>query len=439
MILSPPPPASIPIPAATLVIFRERQDAAPELLMVERAKAMAFAAGAMVFPGGRVDPGDRALALTAGDDPDDAAARIAAIRETVEEAGLAIGLDPPPAPHALTRLRTGLHAGRSFAELLAETGTILAPAALVPFARWLPAHAPARIFDTRFYLARLPEGMAPASVDRTENVRLVWTTAADMLAEADAGRAAIIYPTRRNLERLARFASFAEAVADADAHPVRTITPFVEQRDGGRAPRHPRRPRLPGHVRADARRDPRLMRALRRIAGTLVIGGTLLALLFVGWAAMRGRPQDLPWTPLDIGQPIGLFTGRKLTALTDDFPACRTALTRAGVAYTALPPRAGEGQCGYADGVRFTEGGSRRIAFSPAGLGVACPVAAALAMWEWGRGPARRRAVFRSPRHANRSFRQLQLSPHLRSRCRQLERACHRRRGRHRRFPPGGW
>ena len=125
------------------------------------------------------------------------------------------------------------------------------------------------------------------------------------------------------------------------------------------------------------------MRALRRIAGVLVIGGVLLALVFAAWAAMRGRSQDLPWTPLDLSQPIGLLTGRKLTGLTDDFPACRAALDRAGVEYTALPPRSGEGQCGYADGVRFAPGGARRIAFSPAGLGVACPVAAALAVWEW--------------------------------------------------------
>ncbi len=125
------------------------------------------------------------------------------------------------------------------------------------------------------------------------------------------------------------------------------------------------------------------MRNVRRIAGLLVWGGIALALLFVGWAMLRGRPQDLPWTTLDLGHPVGLFTGRKLTALTDDFPACRALLDRAGVRYTTLPPRSGEGQCGYADGVRFTAGGSRRIDFAPAGLGVACPVAAALAAWEW--------------------------------------------------------
>ncbi len=125
------------------------------------------------------------------------------------------------------------------------------------------------------------------------------------------------------------------------------------------------------------------MRAVRRVAGLLVWGGIVLALLFVGWATLRGRPQDLPWTPLDLGRPIGLFTGRKLTALTGDFPACRALLDRAGVRYTALPPRSDEGQCGYTDGVRFAAGGSRRIDFVPAGLGVACPVAAALAAWEW--------------------------------------------------------
>jgi hypothetical protein len=125
------------------------------------------------------------------------------------------------------------------------------------------------------------------------------------------------------------------------------------------------------------------MRSVRRIAGTLVIGGTVLALLFTAWSSLRGRPQDLPWTPLDLGRPIGLFTGRKLTRLTDDFPACRAALDRAGVKYTPLPPRSGEGRCGYGDGVRFAPGGPRRIGFTPSGLGVACPVAAALSVWEW--------------------------------------------------------
>jgi 8-oxo-dGTP pyrophosphatase MutT (NUDIX family) len=219
------PPAS---PAATLVIFRDRDDGPPELLMLERARAMAFAGGALVFPGGRVDPGDHALAALLGRGDDEGAARIAAIRETIEEAGVAIGLDPPPAD--IAPLRAALHAGEPFAAALGTTQLVLDT--LIPFARWRPAHVHARIFDTRFYLARLPEGAAIASVDATENTRLLWATAAAVLADADAGRATIIFPTRRNLERLARFASFDAAVADARAHPIRTITPWIETRDG---------------------------------------------------------------------------------------------------------------------------------------------------------------------------------------------------------------
>ena len=220
-----------PIPAATLVVFRDDGAGPPELLMVERAKAMVFAAGALVFPGGRIDPGDHDLAamLSLGED---GAARVAAIRETVEETGLAIGLDPLPSPDMLAALRTRLHAGDPFATALAEAGVRLDADALVPFARWLPAHAQMRIFDTRFFLARLPMDAPPLSVDATENVRLLWTTAAQVLADADAGRVRIIFPTRRNLERLAQFTDFADARAHAAAYPQRIITPWIEDRDG---------------------------------------------------------------------------------------------------------------------------------------------------------------------------------------------------------------
>src|SRR5687767_16039444 len=78
-----------PIPAATLIVVRDRAGGAPELLMVERAESMAFAAGALVFPGGRIDEADRRL----GKDTvfDDGPARVAAIRETIEETAVPIG------------------------------------------------------------------------------------------------------------------------------------------------------------------------------------------------------------------------------------------------------------------------------------------------------------------------------------------------------------
>jgi hypothetical protein len=109
------------------------------------------------------------------------------------------------------------------------------------------------------------------------------------------------------------------------------------------------------------------LRSLRRTIGWLVALAVIAAAALLLWAFAKGRPQDMPWTPLDLGQPTGLFTGRKLTALTQDFPQCRALLADAGVHYTVLPPRDGGGRCGYADGVRFAPGGSRRIDFRPPG------------------------------------------------------------------------
>ena len=218
------------IPAATLVLFRER-GAVPELLFVERSKAMVFAGGALVFPGGRIDPGDRALALEFGDDTDDTAARVAAIRETIEEVGVPVGL-PPMGPAPFDALRAGLHRGETIGAVLRASDLTLDPTALVAFARWLPAHVGTRIFDTRFYLAQLPADAPDPVVDDTENVRVFWSTAQGVLDDADGGRVRIIFPTRRNLERLARFRCFADAVADAAAHEIRAITPWIEQRDG---------------------------------------------------------------------------------------------------------------------------------------------------------------------------------------------------------------
>ena len=221
-----------PIPAATLVLMRAgRGGGAPDLLMMERAATMAFAAGALVFPGGRIEPGDREAAQSFPEIAD-AAARIAAIRETIEETGIAAGLTPPPDAATVAALREGLAGGAPFAALLEEAKLVVDPEALTPFARWCPNFRETRRFDTLFFLAEAPAGSAPASADASESVRTFWASAADVLAEVDAGRAHVIFPTRRNLERLARFVSIDEARADAERHPVARITPWVEERDG---------------------------------------------------------------------------------------------------------------------------------------------------------------------------------------------------------------
>lgn len=118
------------------------------------------------------------------------------------------------------------------------------------------------------------------------------------------------------------------------------------------------------------------------MAGAVVVAAIALAAILALIAVMRLAPQDLPWTPLDPGQPIGAATGRKLTALTGDATACRALLDRAGVRYRVVPP-IGEGACGYADGVTMGRGGARTVALRPADVATSCPVAVTLSLWEW--------------------------------------------------------
>ena len=230
--MTTPAPSGPAIAAATLIVMRDAGGvgAAPDLLMVERSHGMAFAGGAMVFPGGRVDAADEALA--ARYDHADAAARIAAIRETIEESAVAIGLTPTPDPALAAALALALHAGTPFANLLAAHNIALDPAPLTLFARWKPAFHQTRIFDTLFFLAEAPPGDWIPQPQPGECEAALWIGAASLLDRIAAGQATAIFPTIRNLERLAQFASVAEARADAAAHPIETITPWIEQIDG---------------------------------------------------------------------------------------------------------------------------------------------------------------------------------------------------------------
>jgi hypothetical protein len=113
---------------------------------------------------------------------------------------------------------------------------------------------------------------------------------------------------------------------------------------------------------------------------------TILALVLIAvicWYLVwtRNHPADSPFTKLDLTQPIGMFTGRKIAALKGDASQCEALLFRAGVRYRALPP-AGSGQCAYDNAVRLTKGGALETGFRPERLDVSCPVAAGLAVWE---------------------------------------------------------
>lgn len=225
-------------PAATMVIFRKNPDGgAPLMLMVERIKAMAFAGGAAVFPGGKVDPADFDYAemLATMLPLDEAAARLAAIRETIEEAGLALGLSGVSDAADCIDARAALHNGESLQAVCNRFGWAPDFEQLVPWSRWRPPafERASRVFDTRFYLVNAGDTTPLATVDHTENRLLFWATAAEVLEKADRDEVKIIFPTRRNLERLAMFGDFDSAATHAAEHPVSTVLTYVDKREDG--------------------------------------------------------------------------------------------------------------------------------------------------------------------------------------------------------------
>jgi 8-oxo-dGTP pyrophosphatase MutT (NUDIX family) len=194
--------------------------------MVRRHRDAAFMGDARVFPGGSVDDADRgALARRAvrwTGDPTEHAWRAAGLRELAEEAGIAI-TDPP-----------GIVAGqRDVYTAVLDAGGRLDADRLAYLSNWVtPELLPIR-FDTRFYVAVLPEGTA-ASADRREVFDPTWVTPHEALQLADSGRWVVEFPTRRHLELLAGFDQPDAAMAYARAHDeVPRVEPRVETAEDG--------------------------------------------------------------------------------------------------------------------------------------------------------------------------------------------------------------
>jgi len=215
-----PPPAR---PASTVIVLRPQAGhAGIEVLLVRRNDSVAFMAGAHVFPGGRVDPSDHAHAPVGAaptsrfpdlDRAHDLAYRRAAVRELMEEANVQLSVDD-----------------------------------LEPVAHWVTPAIEIRRYDTRFFLARMPEGQQ-ARHDESETTALVWLTPSDALAKAGAGAITLPPPTWTMLQRIARFASVADAFDWARATPLFAIEPgFI--RNGAvtmlTLPGDPLHPTLPG-------------------------------------------------------------------------------------------------------------------------------------------------------------------------------------------------
>lgn len=233
------------IPAATIVLVRD----APtfQVLMVERHHQIDFASGALVFPGGKAaaeDSGRGWLDCCRGAaDLDDVqrALQIAAVREAFEESGLLLAragaqTEDFVRTESLTALlaqRAAIAAGEaSFLHAVQANGLELALDRLIPFAHWITPKGMPKRFDTWFYLAIAPAEQI-AVHDGGEAVDSVWIEPADAVAAAHDGRRRIIFPTRLNLELLAKSTSAQGALADARARPVVTVEPWIEQAEHG--------------------------------------------------------------------------------------------------------------------------------------------------------------------------------------------------------------
>jgi 8-oxo-dGTP pyrophosphatase MutT (NUDIX family) len=211
-----------PRDAATVVLLRAAP-AGTEVYLLRRLGSMAFAPGAFVFPGGKVDeldsedghgwtgPPPEQLAPALGGSPATAAALVrAAVRETFEECGvlLASPAADPSGPAVSTGAdwaddREALAAGSvSLAELLVRRDLVLRGDLLRPWSRWITPEAEERRYDTRFFVALMPAGQQAAG-GTGESDRATWLRPAAAVAAAAAGELTMLPPTRITLGELA--------------------------------------------------------------------------------------------------------------------------------------------------------------------------------------------------------------------------------------------
>ncbi len=217
-------PKDVPVrPAATVMLVRDGPSGI-EVLMLRRTTTAVFAAGVHVFPGGRVDPSDDAEVPGAGEwrsglDPTAADARlavpaggrahwVAALRESFEEAGLLIARRSDGAPLTFSdraeaarfaTYRQAVHRGElAFGELCRRERLVLPLDELRYVSHWVTPVGPPRRFDTRFFVARAPQGQDPAH-DDSETIASEWLAPDAALERHEAGEIGLFAPTIANL------------------------------------------------------------------------------------------------------------------------------------------------------------------------------------------------------------------------------------------------
>ncbi len=240
-------------PAATLILLRDTPQG-PEVFMQRRSPGAAFLGGAYVFPGGALEAADadpQVLQRVTGLTDAEASARlalpagalaywVAAARECFEEAGILLAHDEAGAPAAPERVaalapqREALNRGAlAFVDLLGEHRLRLPADELVYFDHWITPPVRPRRFDTRFFVARAPQGQE-GSHDDGEAVHSVWLRPAEALERGERSEMDIAFATRFMLRELARFATVDEAIAHARAKgPIESNRPVVAQGAAG--------------------------------------------------------------------------------------------------------------------------------------------------------------------------------------------------------------
>lgn len=168
--------ASPAIPAATVVLLRDTSG--PQVLMLHKTSKIAFG-GMWVFPGGRIDAEDHPA-----DGNLDMAARNAATRETMEEAGIASN-----------------------------------PEDFVFFAHWTPPPITPKRFATWFFAAKA--GSHQVSIDGGEIQDHEWLSPTRALERHAAGEIDLAPPTWITLYQLSLYSSTDEILGKLDTFDVK--------------------------------------------------------------------------------------------------------------------------------------------------------------------------------------------------------------------------
>ncbi|MFB9073478.1 hypothetical protein ACFFX0_20665 [Citricoccus parietis] len=160
--------------------------------------------------------------------PDPALARqllAAAIRETFEECGVLLArpscgrtlADPRDFEEERARLESR---ELSFAEFLASHRLVPDVSLLRPLSRWITPVGEPRRYDTRFFLAALPQGQEPRQASG-EASAVQWMDAATALQKFRDGDTMLMPPTWAQFHHLRQFGTVTEALeAIADGAPV---------------------------------------------------------------------------------------------------------------------------------------------------------------------------------------------------------------------------